>query len=147
MRYSHFMYNPYPIPRAASQTAPLLRAPLWGCFFLPMSLSYFRASTTTTISHMRKWHNHLQNNCQNAVWSGFRNLSVGENKSKSHKWVDKSQLHQIQSRRMVNNLKKWMSQTLKESGVSHLQTVDRGLQTNHTSQLLKANRSKMGPET
>ena len=48
---------------------------------------------------------------------------------------------------MVNKLIKWMTQTLKESGVSHLQTADRGLQTNPKSQLLKANRSKMGPET
>ena len=44
---------------------------------------------------------------------------------------------------MVNNLKKWMSQTLKESGV--LQTAERTADYgNRKSQLLKANRSKMG---
>ena len=32
--------------------------------------------------------------------------SLGEKESKSHKLVDKSQLHQIQGRRMVKNLKK-----------------------------------------
>ena len=36
-----------------------------------------------------------------------------------------------------------MSQTLKESDVWHLQSADRGLQTNPKSQLLKANRSDM----
>ena len=40
-----------------------------------------------------------------------------------------------------------MSQTLEESGVWHLQTADRGLQTNPKSQLLKANRSKMAAKT
>ena len=46
-----------------------------------------------------------------------------------------------------------MSLILKESGVWHLPTADRGprtadreLETNPESQLLKANRSKMGPE-
>ena len=50
---------------------------------------------------------------------------------------------------MVNNLKKWQDEpdiNLKESGVWHLPTADRGLQTNPESPLLKANRSKVDPE-
>ena len=89
-----------------------------------------------------KKHNHSQNNCQNAVWSGFRNLSEKRNQKGTNEWTSDSYIKLIQSRRMVNNLKNWMSQTLKESGVWHMQNADRGLQSNPKSQVLKASRSK-----
>ena len=37
-----------------------------------------------------KKHNHSQNNCQNAVWSGFRNLSEKRNQKGTNEWTSDS---------------------------------------------------------
>ena len=75
--------------------------------------------------------------------------SLGEKKLKKHtnEWTSLSYIKYRAGKWWIIWKSGRMSLTLKESGVWHLQTADRGLQTNPESQLLKTNRLKMGPET